>query len=83
MSGLTRTQLTPAEHQAVCDWWHENDPDQTKFEYADNDRYAIKGNKVQEAAYDEIQHQGCCGYMDVEIKLQDGRTLLYGFNYGH
>lgn len=83
MAGLTRKDLTPEQHQAVCDWWTANDPDQITYEYADNDRYAIKGNREQEEFYAYIQDGGCCGCMDVEIPLPDGQTLLYGFNYGH
>jgi hypothetical protein len=83
MAALERKDLTPEQHQAVLNWWEENDPDQVSYEYADNDRYAIQGNRKQEAAYDERQRGGCCGFCDVELPLPDGTTLLYGFNYGH
>ncbi len=83
MAALERKDLTPAQAQAVQTWWEENDPDQIRYEYADNDRYAIQGNTAQCQAYDKKAWGGCCGCMDVELPLPDGTILLYGFNYGH
>jgi hypothetical protein len=75
--------LNEQEREAIFSWWSQNDPDETRFECADNFRYAIKGNGSQEHLYNEIQRHGCCGFVDVEIPLPNGTTLLYGFNYGH
>lgn len=82
MSALEYNQLTPAQRDAVDAWERENNSDQ-EYECADNHRYAVDGNAEQQAAYDEAQMEGCCGFCDVELKCSDGTTLLYGFNYGH
>ena len=80
---LRSQDLTPEQSQAVDDWWNKNDPDQITYDFVDNTRYAIKGNKEQEYAYDDIRCGGCCGFVDVELDLPDGTVLLFGFNYGH
>ena len=74
--------LTHQQQEAVQDWWNQNDPNGTVFDFVDNYRYAIKGDAAQEAAYDDVRCQGCCGFHDTEIVV-GSITLLYGFNYGH
>lgn len=84
MTHLTHQELTPAQHAAIDKWWSENNPD--AFDNMDNTRYAVKGNLEQEAGYFELESHGCCGYVDVELDVEDGESshvLLYGFNYGH
>lgn len=73
---------TAEEQDAIDQWWSENDPDGTEYDYVDNERHAIKGDPIQENQYSILRDQGCCGFCDVEIPLGN-RTLLYGFNFGH
>ena len=83
MTNLERKNLTPDQIQAIQDWWNQNDPDQARYDNVDNERYAIQGNPDHENHYYNLQHNGCCGFTDVELPLPNGQTLLYGFNYGH
>jgi len=76
------TDLTPQQQNAVDQWMAENDPDGYSFDCADNHRYAVVGNQEQVDRYYELQSNGCCGFVDVELEV-DGQTLLFGFNYGH
>lgn len=80
---LKYEDLTPEQFKAIEDWWEKNDPNGISFDYADNFRMAIAGNAEQVDAYETRRSSGCCGYVDDEIELPDGTTLLYGFNYGH
>lgn len=83
MAGLERKDLVTAQFQAVLNWWEVNDPDGIIYKNVDNDRYAIRGNQIQEINYENQRCDGCCGFCDVELPLQDGTTLLYGFNHDH
>lgn len=83
---LTYKDLTEAQQTVIAKWWDKNDPNCENYEYADNSRYAVKGNSEQEAAYEKIRDGGCCGFCDVELEVTDENgthTLLFGFNYGH
>jgi len=56
------------------------------FEYDDNFRVAVKGNKLEEDNYYKLSSEGCCGFEDVEVILKaddQNYTIMYGFNYGH
>ena len=90
MPTLNYDQLTEAQQAAVAAWWNENGRDGYTYEYADNYRYAVKGDAGQESAYEALRGAGCCGFVDVEleVKCDDesenlNHVLLYGFNYGH
>ncbi len=76
-------QPTPAQQLTIDRWEQENNPDGKTFDYADNHRWATKGDAEQEAEYWRIEKIGCCGSCDVELQCDDGTVLLYGFNYGH
>lgn len=75
--------LTSAQQQAVSAWWDERDAAGDDYEFADNTRYARKGNAAEEFAYEDARAAGCCGSVDVELECTDGTVLLFGFNYGH
>jgi hypothetical protein len=79
---LEYNQLTAAQRDAVAAWETANN-DNNEYEYSDNRRYAVPGNAEQEAAYEQIKNDGCCGFCDVELQCSDGSTLWYGFNWGH
>jgi len=58
--------------------------DEDDYEYADNVRYARKGDKKQVLIYKQQQEHGCCGFYDGEVKCPiDNQTYLIGFNFGH
>lgn len=55
-----------------------------EYDCVDNYRIAIVGDAESEAAYEEAQRQGCCGFVDVKLgPSPSGRSYLYGFNHGH
>ena len=54
----------------------------TKDYNIDNFRFAAKDNAEEVAAYEQAKNKGCCGFFDDEIDV-DGKTFLFGFNYGH
>lgn len=74
-------QLTENEQNAI-DQWQNNNNFYESYDCADNFRYAHEDNKEELDLYYTKQGNGCCGFVDVEFEV-DGRTLLYGFNYGH
>ena len=83
MAGLLGEDLTPEASDAIGAWHEKNDPNGWTYEFTDNYRFAIEGNKEHEEAYEGRRMNGCCGFCDVTIPLPDGTNLLYGFNYGH
>ena len=54
----------------------------TRFENADNFRFARAGNKIEVGVYLFDYHRGCCGFCD-DIIVTDTEIILVGFNYGH
>ena len=54
-----------------------------EYEYNDNYRLALQGDKRSMTKYNLIKSRGCCGYYDEKIKAPSGKTYLIGFNYGH
>lgn len=49
----------------------------------DNYRFSFKDDTERMKKYNEILHCGCCGFCDEEIILNNGRVLVFGFNFGH
>lgn len=47
----------------------------------DNFRFSINDNN--EEGYEAMRDSGCCGFYDDIITLNSGKTVKYGFNYGH
>ncbi len=89
---LTALELSdPADHEflvnAVANWWQSQEDENgghDYYEYADNFRYAVKGDEGQMMTYEAVQRHGCCGFHDDEFgPAPSGKTYLYGFNYGH
>lgn len=67
----------------IARFWAIDDNNE-RFEYADNFRLARKGVRDDEARYEDIRREGCCGYFDTELgPSHGGHVYLYGFNYGH
>jgi len=62
---------------AVKRWFDDNLDD-----CRDNLRWAKKSNKNQSRRYRKAKRNGCCGFVDVEIKILF-QTYLVGYNYGH
>lgn len=56
---------------------------QDDIEYPDNERYCRVGNAAEEAAFDAIARDGCCGVAEWEAVDPEGRRWRFGFNYGH
>lgn len=52
------------------------------FEYNDNYRFAPKDDPAAVAEYERLRGRGCCGFHDEELTIE-GRTFLFGFNWGH
>lgn len=46
----------------------------------DNFRIGVPGDMEE---YNESYTYGCCGFVDDTITLHNGKTVIYGFNYGH
>lgn len=55
---------------------------ENNFECADNFRYYKQGNKLQEYFYNNSLKNGCCGFYDKNIVLNNINYKI-GFNYGH
>lgn len=47
----------------------------------DNFRFSINGNN--DKSYEQIRSNGCCGFYDDIILLNNGTKVKFGFNYGH
>jgi hypothetical protein len=58
------------------DWEHD-------FEYMDNRRIALVGNKEQEDFYNLCKERGCCGQYDTLKMCSSARQYRVGCNYGH
>jgi hypothetical protein len=52
------------------------------FEYVDNYRFAILGDSDEEKKYKEILSQGCCGFHDFVVEIEEKKYKI-GFNHGH
>jgi hypothetical protein len=53
-------------------------------EYYDNLRVAQVGNVEEEAMYNSLRANGCCGFEDREVHCEiDGKSYKFGMNYGH
>lgn len=76
---MTYDQLTENEKTAIDKWENDNCE---HYDCVDNFRYARQDNLSEVMEYETRRENGCCGFVDVEFEV-DGRTLLYGFNYGH
>lgn len=74
--------LTPAQKEAVDNWLEKEDPDGYRFECRDNFRYAVQGDEASLDLYETKRLSGCCGFVDEEFEVE-GKTLYFGFNYGH
>lgn len=77
---ISYKDLSEAQQQAIDDW---RSSQTAEYEFADNYRYAMVGNHEQESQYYSLQSNGCCGFVDVVLDVQDGTKLMFGFNYGH
>lgn len=78
---ITMREPTEAEIEVISKFWEGCE--QGDYEYADNFRIATVGNAEEEAAYEEVQAGGCCGYFDTVMETLDGKEFRWGFNYGH
>ena len=47
----------------------------------DNFRFSIDGNNDE--LYEKLRNEGCCGFYDDVITLNSGKTVKFGFNFGH
>jgi hypothetical protein len=52
------------------------------LECVDNIRVALSSNPESVLLYEEARGNGCCGYMDKELVINN-KTYLVGCNYGH
>lgn len=58
--------------------------DAEAYECSDNYRLACKQVEGEMSEYEQAQFRGCCGSVDVEFgPSPEGKTYVYGFNYGH
>ena len=88
---MTYEQLNASQRRAIDAWWYEDIVltsgrivcKEEYYEFPDNLRYAVPGDKKQEKMYKFLYNHGCCGYCDVVLTCDDGSKLMYGFNYGH
>lgn len=53
------------------------------YYYQDNFRYCIDGDEESEKKYLEAANTGCCGNFEIEYKVDENRSAIFGFNYGH
>ena len=68
-------------HEQINDFWEDMG---AGFDCIDNLRLCRKGDVADEARYDEIERDGCCGSHNTEFgPSPEGHFYLYGFNYGH
>lgn len=54
----------------------------SSLQYVDNWRYAYVGNEMQEFYYEESRNKGCCGFIDIKVRIGKNEFLM-GCNYGH
>ena len=73
--------LNDHQKKAIDLWWSSRD--ENDYDCKDNFRYANKAIPEEVEIYDQIAEDGCCGFVDVILKCDDGSELMYGFNYGH
>jgi hypothetical protein len=52
------------------------------YQYIDRMRVAEQLDLIQVEKYKETKMLGCCGFYDKRIEA-NGKTYLFGFNYGH
>jgi hypothetical protein len=52
-----------------------------EFDYSDNFRMSF-GEGISEFFYQVALSNGCCGFYDGEMSYR-GKTVKFGFNYGH
>lgn len=52
------------------------------LQYVDNLRFAYVGNEIQEYYYEEAVKRGCCGFVDIVVKVGKNEFRM-GCNYGH
>ncbi len=52
------------------------------YDFMDNFRYAEVGDEEEEARFEQIERDGCCGSYE-EIREYNGKKIRIGFNYGH
>ena len=69
----------PQEVQDYAKGWSE------RYDYVDNFRFAIKGDRYTQAKYEEAKRHGCCGAIDYQMVpfLVNGNQWYFGFNHGH
>ena len=53
------------------------------YEYAYNIRVYEQDDKEGIALYLEQKNDGCCGFVDDREVVVNGKTYVFGFNYGH
>ena len=75
--------LTAEERQ----WAYEqlqNLIDSEELDYVDNYRVAEVGDSAEEAEYERIRDEGCCGSVNqVYTHPTTGKQILVGCNWGH
>lgn len=58
--------------------------DSEELDYADNYRAAEVGDSADEAEYERVENEGCCGqFSRILTHPITGKQILVGCNWGH